>query len=273
MSKEDNLLDINLSRLKEEVFQQVNFLRTNPNVYLDIMSNLNLISDDDNKNIVRKLIEFPYTRPPLENIKDLDKCAEEMLYFLTFHDKGDFNIIFDDYEFKEYYIKSRIKKFKFFKMKYHEFVIYNAKNAEDIINNVVTQDIKKLRILNPKYTYIGISLGILPTNRICGVIDILGSHKLSRKNTKFDISDFIPKRYEKIISELEKEESEEEDDIKIEDPNEYQINTFNSKQNVSAVKVSLEQSFVKDENGNEIPAITKTTNYNDGSKMIEYYEK
>ena len=68
MSNEDKLLDINLSRLKEEIFQQVNFLRTNPNVYLDIMSNLNLISDDDNKNIVRKLIEFPYTRPPLENL-------------------------------------------------------------------------------------------------------------------------------------------------------------------------------------------------------------
>lgn len=272
MSNEDKLLDINLSRLKEEIFQQVNFLRTNPNVYLDIMSNLNLISDDDNKNIVRKLIEFPYTRPPLENIKDLDKCSEEMLYFLTFHDKGDFNIVFDDYEYKEYYIKSRIKKFKFYKMKYHEFVIYNAKNAEDIINNVVIQDIKKCRIINPKYTYIGISIGVLPTNRLCVVIDILGFHKL-KKTSKFDVSDFIPKKYEKIILDLEKEESEEEEDIKIEDANEYQINTFNSKQNVSPVKVSLEQSFMKDENGNEIPAITKTTNYNDGSKMIEYYEK
>jgi len=274
MSNENNnVLNINLSRLKEDIIQQVNFLRTNPNIYLDIMTNLNLISDDDNKNIVRKLIEFPYTRAPLEIYKDIDKCAEEMLYFLTFHDKGDFNIEFGDYEFKEYYIKSRIKKFKFFKMKYHEYVIFNAKSAEDIINNVVIQDLNKCRIINPKYHLIGIAIGVLPSNRLCVVIDILGFHRLAKRK-KFNISDYIPKKYEKIISEIENEEQQsEEEDMKIEDTKEYQINTFNSKGNVSPVKVSLEQSFVKDESGNEIPAITKTTNYNDGSKVIEYYEK
>jgi hypothetical protein len=352
------LYSLNLIDLKKQTLKLINFMRHYSGVYANLLKKkkISFIDNSELDEIYFKLIKIPPgSLTPLINHDPLNKCAESLLYYLTLHDKGKNEVVFNPLESKDYSLKARLSRSNLYSGKFHEYIIFNALFPEEIVLNLLLNDKNKNRILNNIYNYIGIAIGILPSNRLCVVIDLtqtFDKNKPSKKvynpnyedyleyyhfdkdkdnnnkdsvsyNINYDKSTykynpkdiFIKKtpiqidQNQQIIPNINRR-GVIEIPQKIEDNNNlnnsyiipqpnfvpyglktvvvkpkqppkktYQTSTFNPSMMrmrnklgdmISPVKVSLERSFIKDEEGNDIPVIQKKSKFVDGSVNIEY---
>jgi hypothetical protein len=360
VDKENNykkqLFGLNLIELKKSTLKLINFMRQYSGVYANLIKKkkITFVEPAEVEEIYNKLISIPPgSITPLINHEPLNKCAESLLYYLTLHDNGKNEVIFNPLESKDYSLKARLRRSNLYSGKFYEYVIFNAMYPEEIVFNLLLNDKTKNRILNNIYNYIGIAIGLLPSNRLCIVIDLtqtFDKNKPSKKvynpnyddyleyyhfdkdknnnnkdtvsyNINYDKStykynpkdifikktpiqieqpQFIPNINRRGVIEIPQ---------KIEDnimnnsfinprPNfvpyglktvnvrpaalpkkTFQTSTFNPSlmrrrnklgEISTPVKVSLEKSFIKDENGNDIPVIQKKSKFYDGSVSIEY---
>ena len=163
-----------LSEIEISLLETINFLRLHPHMYTKIIENSTILNTDEKVLLNNKLFKLDNHYKPLKNLEILNICAQSMLYYCILHDKGINELNISSIEMDEYFIKNRLSKFKINNPgKYHEFIVFNEDNCREIINSLLIYDNIKLRLLNPKYNFIGVACGYLPSNRIACVIDII----------------------------------------------------------------------------------------------------
>jgi hypothetical protein len=163
-----------LSEFENSILETINFLRLHPHMYTKTIEKSTILNTDEKVLLNNKLLKLENHYKPLKNIEILNLCAQSMLYYCILHDKGINELNINSIEMDEYFIKNRLRKFKINNPgKYHEFIVFNEGDSKEVINSLLIYDNIKLRLINPYYKYIGISCGILPSNRIACVIDII----------------------------------------------------------------------------------------------------
>ena len=211
-----------LSEIEISLLETINFLRLHPHMYTKIIENSTILNTDEKVLLNNKLLKLDNHYKPLKNLEILNICAQSMLYYCILHDKGINELNISPIEMDEYFIKNRLIKFKISNPgKYHEFIVFNEDNCKEIINSLLIYDNIKLRLLNPKYNYIGVACGFLPSNRIACVIDII--ENLSNK--KFNPNDKILLNNEKYLNNIYNYDN---DFQTIQNKKKYSLNTYSS---------------------------------------------
>ena len=211
-----------LSEIEISLLETINFLRLHPHMYTKIIENSTILNTDEKVLLNNKLFKLDNHYKPLKNLEILNICAQSMLYYCILHDKGINELNISPIEMDEYFIKNRLSKFKINNPgKYHEFIVFNEDNCKEIINSLLIYDNIKLRLLNPKYNYIGVACGFLPSNRIACVIDII--ENLSNK--KINPNDKILLNNEKYLNNIYNYDNNFQT---IPNKKKYSLNTYSS---------------------------------------------
>ena len=167
-----NKIPISMIELENEIFNYINQIRTHPEKLTKL-----LIKEEKNpqiKNFLESLSRFGIGKIPLLKKEPLlQKCAKEMLTTIILHDNGTDIIKFTPQEKENYRLKNRLKRIEQYDKNYHEFIIFGANNAEEIIKKLICNIHYQDKLFDPKMGICGIACDILPSNRICTVIDLV----------------------------------------------------------------------------------------------------
>ena len=128
-SYKNQLYSLNLIDLKKQTLKLINFMRHYSGVYANLLKKkkISFIDNSELDEIYFKLIKIPPgSLTPLINHDPLNKCAESLLYYLTLHDKGKNEVVFNPLESKDYSLKARLRRSNLYSGKFHEYIIFNA---------------------------------------------------------------------------------------------------------------------------------------------------
>ena len=197
------------------IINEINFARTSPRQYAEKLEKIkSTISKQEDKNTLyvkhypykysnleyelQKAIEFlksQATLPGLLENENITKSADELLNFLILHD----GIKMDDINNTRYSLENRMKSFGEPLGELFELIDYGMFEPEYVVMNFILCDGQKDKaerevIFNAKITKVGVSCGILPSDRICTVInfaenycnpgEILNAKERSKYQTK-----------------------------------------------------------------------------------------
>ena len=174
------------------IINEINFARTSPRQYADKLEKIkSIISKQEDKNTLyvknypykysnleyelQKAIEFLKTQATLPGLlenENITKSADELLNFLILHD----GIKMDDINNTRYSLENRMKSFGEPLGELFELIDYGMFEPEYVVMNFILGDGQKDKaerevIFNAKITKVGVSCGILPSDRICTVIN------------------------------------------------------------------------------------------------------
>lgn len=202
------------------VLNEINFARNSPQKYAEKLGKiLSTISKQENKNVLlvknypyvytdlegelENAIEFLQVQKPLPGLvenENISKSADELLNFLILHD----GIKMQDINNTRYSLENRLKSFGEPLGEMLELIDYGMFEPEYVVMNFILGDGQKDKtereiIFNSKITKVGCSCGILPSDRICTVInftenycnpgEILNAKEKSKYQTKtFSVS-------------------------------------------------------------------------------------
>ena len=117
VDKENNykkqLYGLNLIELKKSTLKLINFMRQYSGVYANLIKKkkITFVEPAEVEEIFTKLISIPPgSITPLINHEPLNKCAESLLYYLTLHDNGKNEVVFNPLEKKDYSLRNHEKK-------------------------------------------------------------------------------------------------------------------------------------------------------------------
>ena len=167
-----NKIPTSMIELENEIFNYINQIRTHPEKLTKL-----LIKEEKNpqiKNFLESISRFGIGKIPLLKKEPLlQKCAKEMLTTIILHDNGTDIIKFTPQEKENYRLKNRLKRIEQYDKNYHEFIIFGANNPEEIIKKLICNIHYQDKLFDPKMGICGIACDILPSNRICTVIDLV----------------------------------------------------------------------------------------------------
>ena len=181
-------------QLETELFNYINEIRTHPETFAK-----SLIKEDNNpniKNFLQSLSRFCIGKIPLLKKEPLlQKCTKEMLTTIILHDNGTDIIKFTPQEKENYRLKNRLKRIEHYGNYYHEFIVFGGNDAEEIIKKIISNNNYQDKLFDPKMRICGIACEILPSNRICSVIDLVDF--LDNNNQFQDEKIYDEKKYRK----------------------------------------------------------------------------
>ena len=178
-----------LSKLEQDIFALINFIRTNPIDYCN-----NLINKTTNKkrqeiskiiqyleDVHKKEILFPYKKVP-----EISSAARNLLINLSYHYKINRNLNLKELNPSCLNLKTRLSNYGERTGRIFETVLIKMDNAEDIINHILMEEKGRNMLLSYKMKYIGIACALFPSNLLCSVIDI--------------VQDFVPFKIKNTLS-------------------------------------------------------------------------
>ena len=172
IKKKKLLMQINSGELNKSILYYINEARTCPQDF-----SRHLMVDDDVDDKISKLsLFFKYSSirvPPLELNSNLEKSSNDLLYHIISIDDGSSELIFDEKEKERNNLNQRLKKFNLIPVYHADLIIIGVEDAIDALANIFINNNHRNKILSPDMKYIGISTGLLPSERLCIVIDIV----------------------------------------------------------------------------------------------------
>ena len=175
--KKKLLMRINSGELNKKLLYYINEARTSPK---DFSRHL-MINDDVDEKISKLSLFFKYSSievPPLIVNPNLEKCSQELIYHILSIDEDSFSLKFTQEEKEKNCLKERLKAFNLIPGYYIDLLVVGDNNPKEALTNVLINKAHRKKILNPEMRYIGISSGLLPSERLCFVIDIVSSFKI-----------------------------------------------------------------------------------------------
>ena len=176
IKKKKLLMQINSGELNKSILYYINEARTCPQ---DFARHL-MVDDDVDEKISKLSLFFKYTSikvPPLEVNSNLEKSSNDLLYHIISIDDGSSELILTQREKERNNLQQRLKKFNIIPVYYADLIIIGADDAIDALTNIFINNNHRNKLLSPDMKYIGISIGLLPSERLCIVIDIANSFK------------------------------------------------------------------------------------------------
>ena len=237
-----------LTQLEKDIIILINYIRTNP---LDFSNNL--IKNSKNKTLTEeqidliKFLEEKYNKEqllPFHEIPEISQSAKNLLYNISQNDS-----IFDNknktkIKSSALNLRTRLSNYGLRTGRIFSNVIWGIENPEDIVNHILKDENGRNMLLSNKMKFIGIGCCLLPSNKICSVIDIVQDFMPFKKSKKNNI------KYNKYIStsfNIGKKDNKKENSfpsnmniiINNSNNNEYVPNLMNNKHNNQRKKNEL----------------------------------
>ena len=163
---------ISMVKLENEILRYINDIRTHPDEFAR-----SLMKEDNNpqiRNFLQSFSRFGLGKiQPLQRNSQLEKCAREMLTTIILHDNGIDIIKVTPEEKENYRLKNRLIRIEQYNRNYHEFVVFGANDADEVIRKIIFNKNYQDKLFDPRMGICGIACDILPSNRICSVIDLV----------------------------------------------------------------------------------------------------
>jgi len=177
-NKRKLLLELNSNQLTKHILYHINEARSSPREFSHHLINEN---DKDNKlNHLYTFFKF-YSKevPPLILDKNLEICSKDLLQHLISIDNGSPVFNYSEENKMRNSLRIRLKRLNLIPTYYVHFLIIGAQNSiEAIINLLLNVDYRN-KILSPEMHYIGIASGLLPSENLCIIIDIVNAIKIN----------------------------------------------------------------------------------------------
>ena len=176
LKKKKLLMQINSGELNKSILYYINEARTSPKDF-----SRHLISEDDNDEDISKLSlffkNFSMKVPPLELDQSLELTAKDLIYSIILVDDGSSSLNFSENEKIKNNLYERLKKYNLMPVHPANFFIIGVDNAIEALANIFLNKAHRDKILNPEMRYVGIASELLPSERLCIVIDMVNSFR------------------------------------------------------------------------------------------------
>ena len=177
IKKKKLLLQINSGELNKSLLYYINEARTSPK---DFSRHL-MINDDVDDKITNLSLFFKYSSievPPLIIEPNLEKCSQELLYHIISIDDGSLSLKFNKEEKEKNCLKERLKPFNLIPTYHLDLLIIGVNNTIEALSDILINKNHRKKLLSPEMKYIGIASGLLPSEKLCFVINIVHSFKI-----------------------------------------------------------------------------------------------
>ena len=183
--KKKLLMELNSDDLNKDILYFINEARNSPKQFSH-----HLVYIDNNDNYIKNLSLFfknsSIEVQPLFLDKNLSKCSQDLLAHIITLDDGRTPFKYNREEKMRNSLKERLKKLNLIPIHYNNFIIIGTENSFDAIINLFLNEDYRNKILSPEMNLIGIASGLLPSENLCIIIDVVHSIK---------IYDFSPVKY------------------------------------------------------------------------------
>ena len=175
------LLSNKYFQLEQDIFNLINFIRTNPLEYCNTLNydQIELIKFLEN-------IGDKGNLQPYKEIKELSDAARYLLNNIGTHYKRYNNLNMKEIDPTILNLRNRLSFYGERTGRIFETVLFKMDNPEDIVYHILVEEKGRNMLLNYKMKYIGIACDMLSNNLICTIIDI--------------VQDFVPYRNKDIIN-------------------------------------------------------------------------
>ena len=171
------LMKINSDELNKKLLYYINEARTYPK---DFSRHL-MINDDVDEKISKLSLFFKYSSEEVPSLildSNLGKTSQELLYHIISIDDGSSPLKFNREEKERNCLIERLKRLNL-KPGYHiDLLIIGVDNSIEALSDLLVIKSHRKKILSPEMKYIGIASGLLPSERLCFVIDIVSSFQI-----------------------------------------------------------------------------------------------
>ena len=172
------LLELNSNQLTKKILYHINEARISPKEFAH-----HIINEDDEDNKLNHLYTFFkfYSKevPPLILDKNLEICSKDLLNHLISIDNGSPVFNYSEENKMRNSLRIRLKRLNLIPTYYVHFLIIGAENSIDAIINLFLNINYRNKILSPEMHYIGIASGLLPSENLCIIIDIVNAIKIN----------------------------------------------------------------------------------------------
>ena len=168
------LMKINSDELNKKLLYYINEARTYPK---DFSRHL-MINDDVDEKISKLSLFFKYSSEEVPSLildSNLGKTSQELLYHIISIDDGSTPLKFNREEKERNCLKERLKRLNLIPGYHIDLLIIGVDNSIEALSDLLVIKSHRKKILSPEMKYIGIASGLLPSERLCFVIDIVSS--------------------------------------------------------------------------------------------------
>ena len=192
-----------LSQLEKDIYILINYIRTNP---LDFSNNL--IKNSKNKNLTEdqinliKFLEEKYNKDPLlpfHEVPEISLAAKNLLNTISQNEAESANKGQKKLKASSLNLRTRLSNYGIRTGRIFSNVIFGIEKPEDIVNHILKGENGRNMLLSNKMKFIGIGCCLLPSNKVCAVIDIVQDFlpfKQSKRNNiniKYNINNINKK--------------------------------------------------------------------------------
>lgn len=179
LEKKKLLMELNSNELNKNIFYLINEARTSPKQFCQHI----MYTNDTDKKIQNLSLFFKYfskETSPLILDNNISICSRDLLTHLISIDDGKSPFKYTLEEKMRNSLKSRLKKLNLIPIHYNNFIIIGTDNPLDAIIDLLLNEDYKNKLLNPEMNLIGIASGLLPSENLCIILDIV--HSIIIKN-------------------------------------------------------------------------------------------
>jgi len=287
------LIEIDSDKINEDILYLLNKARTSHKSFSKYL-NINENEDTEIIKLFNFFNNYPLKVAPLIEDKNLSVCSKDLLEHIITGDLDEENIL------NQKSLEKRLERLNLVPINYNNFIILDAEDSLEALINLFLNDNYRNTILDPDLNYIGIATGLFQTGNLCIVIDIVQSLKpinriysksINQNNYEMDnYNNSIKKTYNlstnytdkkvrknKRIFENELDKNNDIKDLKIRNINKcrFIINEDKFSDYIDfrykyPISVYMKKNYLRDENGNILLSYNRVSNYDDGSKLIQF---
>ena len=166
----------NFMQLEQDIFNLINFLRTNPIEYCNNIFPQNKYNQSQTQMEIINYLENIHNNEklkPYKEIPELSEAARNLLNNIGIHYKNYNNLNMKEMDPSCLNLKTRLSNYGERTGRIFETVLFKMDNPEDIVNHILREEKGRNMLLNHKMKYIGVACDLLSANLICTVIDIV----------------------------------------------------------------------------------------------------
>ena len=147
----------------------INVARTNPEEFARII--LSEECDEEQVALAEYFRNEAEETFILEDHKLLYKCAKKMLDHLIMNEESGKEATKEEKE--KYSLKRRLEESNLETTYYKEIIIIGAESPLEVVQSIFYNERNRAKFLAPSLKYVGIISGILPSDKICVIIDVI----------------------------------------------------------------------------------------------------